>query len=397
MLNRFALVDEDNVVYTQYTTYSGGSRHDFLNDSEMDGLNISIVFPYGSPKQLCLAIPTENLTLAGKRMKACFVQIDINEIVDLLAFDDEGRTYFAIYAPGGENLSDTELGPFIAKQNIFEAISGVVAEGSLQKINKDFEKDIEGTMTFRANGVAETLSYVPVEGTDWEMAVLIRESVINERIRDISENSLDASRKQIASTLALVVLFGTVLLLELRIMANNRLAAEKANSKALKTMANTDALTGVRNKLAYSEQETALNHRISGGEIEELAVVVCDINGLKFVNDTEGHAAGDKLIKDASALICEYFDHGAVFRIGGDEFVVILQGRGFELMEEDVKAFNHKAEENIKKGGVVVSLGYSVLSPSDTELRNVFDRADQMMYARKQALKEMGAHTRDSV
>ena len=56
-LSRFALVDEDNVVYTQYTTYTGGSRHEFLAEGELNGRTISTVYLYGSSKQLCLAIP----------------------------------------------------------------------------------------------------------------------------------------------------------------------------------------------------------------------------------------------------------------------------------------------------------------------------------------------------
>ncbi len=69
--------------------------------------------------------------------------------------------------------------------------------------------------------------------------------------------------------------------------------------------------------LHHKENEAYLNQKIMDKEIEQLGIVVCDINGLKYVNDTEGHAAGDKLIKDASSLICEYFKHGSVFRVGG--------------------------------------------------------------------------------
>ncbi|MCR5222955.1 MAG: hypothetical protein K6D90_08850 [Lachnospiraceae bacterium] len=85
-LNRFALVDEDDIVYTQYTTYTGRSRHVFLSEVANNDRVITTVSVYGSSKQLCLAIPTPDLTLMAKPFKACFVQLDINEIVDLLAF-----------------------------------------------------------------------------------------------------------------------------------------------------------------------------------------------------------------------------------------------------------------------------------------------------------------------
>ena len=119
--------------------------------------------------------------------------------------------------------------------------------------------------------------------------------------------------------------------------------------------------------------------------------VVGDINGLKYVNDTQGHAAGDQLIKDAYALICEYFTHGALFRVGGDEFVVLLQGKGYDTVHEVIGELNRKIEENIKKDAVVISIGYSLLNQGDQQLHDVFERADQMMYERKKELKSMGA------
>ncbi|MGX8703804.1 MAG: GGDEF domain-containing protein, partial [bacterium] len=157
--------------------------------------------------------------------------------------------------------------------------------------------------------------------------------------------------------------------------------------------ANTDSLTGVRNKHAYSENEAAINQQIQAGQLEKLALVVGDINGLKYVNDTQGHAAGDQLIREACALICEYFTHGAVFRVGGDEFVVVLQGKGYDTMPDVMEELNRKVEENIKNNAVVISLGCSVLEQGDQQLRDVFERADQMMYERKKELKAMGAPT----
>ncbi len=177
-------------------------------------------------------------------------------------------------------------------------------------------------------------------------------------------------------------------------LSNKDLAAEKENANNFRNMANTDSMTGVRNKHAYSEMEAFLNQRIINNEIDKLAVVVCDINGLKIVNDTLGHAAGDKLIKDASAMICGYFNHGAVYRIGGDEFVVILQEKGYDTMHEVITEINNAIEDNVKKKELVISIGYSELTPEDQMVHDVFERADQMMYKRKQELKQMGAPAR---
>lgn len=393
-MDRFALVDNDKIVHTRYTTYTGGSRHAFLSDEKMDKRSVSTVSIYGSSKQLCLAAPTPDLKIAGKQYRASFVQIDVREIVDLLAFDDEGRTYFGVYSKNGENISGTELGPYISMNNLFDAVKGVIPENTWNENRDNFLNTVQGSISFTADGTEETLCYVPIEETDWMMVVLIRESVIHDRIRSISERSLSMSKRQILFTLIYSVVFFSGLLLMLKILSNKDLEAEKENTRNFRNMANTDSMTGVRNKHAYSETEIYLNQKISKKEIGKLAVVVCDINGLKLVNDNLGHAAGDKLIKDASHLICEYFTHGAVYRIGGDEFVVILQEKGYDTMKDVIAEINRVIEKNIEKNEVVISIGYSELMPEDQLVHDVFERADQMMYKRKQQLKQMGAPTR---
>ena len=394
-LSRFALVDEDDIVYTQYTTYTGGSRHEFLKQEEMEDRVISTVYLYGSSKQLCLAIPTPNLDIMGKKFKACFVQIDIKDIVDLLDINDQGETSIGLYSKNGGNISDTELGPFILNQNIFDATADIVPQDEWDEMVSDFAEEKGGSLSFDSDGLAETICYVPVENTEWEIVVLIRESVINDQIHSISDKNLDISRKLIIFVLVAMLLFASILLFQLGKISRERLLVEKEKSNSFKSMANTDSMTGVRNKHAFSDAEKDLNRMIEENELDKLAVVVCDINGLKHVNDTLGHAAGDKLIKDASDMICEFFTHGAVYRIGGDEFTVILQGKGYDTMNEVIDDLNRQIEDNIATGGVVISIGYAVLEKQDSLLRDVFERADKMMYERKKELKAMGAKTRE--
>ena len=158
---------------------------------------------------------------------------------------------------------------------------------------------------------------------------------------------------------------------------------EAANQKAYK-----DGLTGVKNKLAYLEALAELEINLENGTLKEYGVVVFDINGLKQINDTLGHEAGDEYIKSACTLICTQFDHSPVFRIGGDEFVAILKGSDYEKREELEGSFRKTIDENQRNGHVVVSSGLAVYQPDNDECFNdVFKRADQLMYERKQALK----------
>ncbi len=155
-------------------------------------------------------------------------------------------------------------------------------------------------------------------------------------------------------------------------------------------LAYTDSLTGVRNKHAYLEDVFGIEHRIDEKLLEKFALIVFDLNGLKAINDTKGHDAGDEYIKSASRLICQQFKRSPVYRIGGDEFVALLEGEDFENRDALLESFERKIESNMKTGMVVISAGMEVFDPShDISYRDVFERADKKMYERKHNLKEI--------
>ena len=196
----------------------------------------------------------------------------------------------------------------------------------------------------------------------------------------------------------ITALFG----ISLAVMLANYFSIRKWEEKAEKerdqaqAAAFTDSLTGVKSKHALAVQEGMLETQIIDGEAEEFGIVVCDVNGLKHINDTLGHSAGDEYIRSACRMLCEFYDHSPVFRIGGDEFVVLLQGRDYQARNEILHNINAKIEENIGKGRVVASLGMAEFRKGvDASIHEVFKRADALMYERKMMLKGMGAVTRD--
>lgn len=152
--------------------------------------------------------------------------------------------------------------------------------------------------------------------------------------------------------------------------------------------ARRDDLTGIKNKNAYGEFEKKLNQQIQSGEYVEFAIAICDVNGLKTVNDTQGHIAGDKYIRMASKLVCETFKHSPVFRVGGDEFVAILRGSDFDRREKLQNSLLEIVKQNAKEDKVVVACGISVFDKKhDKSVSEVFERADAMMYRNKMSLK----------
>ncbi len=154
-------------------------------------------------------------------------------------------------------------------------------------------------------------------------------------------------------------------------------------------LARRDELTHTKNKTAYHEMEKELQRQIEEGG-DPFGIVVCDINGLKAVNDTEGHKAGDDYIKASCMLVCRIFHHSPVFRIGGDEFVVVLRGQDFGNRASLLSSLRRQVEENTRIGeGPIVASGLAEFQPFvDRTVEDVFNRADNQMYSDKTRLKE---------
>ena len=196
------------------------------------------------------------------------------------------------------------------------------------------------------------------------------------------------------SMLIVIVLFGISLATLLNIYNLMRRRAEQSEEELgnVRLLANTDPLTGVKSKHAYAEREKEWNERIRKGEMGPFSVVVCDVNGLKQVNDTLGHKAGDEYIRSASRMICQLFQHSPVYRVGGDEFVVLLTGDDFEARQELMESLHTRSAENIARGEVIVAGGSSDYLPGeDADIHDVFERADGLMYQKKKELKGMGS------
>ena len=155
--------------------------------------------------------------------------------------------------------------------------------------------------------------------------------------------------------------------------------------------ARRDSLTGTRNKTAFLEYEKELQKGVNDKTENVFGIIVCDLNNLKIINDTQGHKAGDDYIKSACLLICHVFSHSPVFRVGGDEFVIILKDKDFADSDNLISTFKKQIEDNIRIGsGPVVALGMAEYQPgSDTSVDEVFRRADGRMYEDKARLKDL--------
>ncbi len=154
----------------------------------------------------------------------------------------------------------------------------------------------------------------------------------------------------------------------------------------------TDALTGVKNKRAFSQWEEHIDEQINSGDCLPFAIVVCDINDLKAINDVQGHIAGDECIRRACNSICKIFSHSPVFRYGGDEFVVILRGEDYDHCRELLTMIDEQAESNLSHAGDSIAAGLAEYVPGEhNSMLRVFEQADRCMYERKKQLKQQMA------
>ena len=157
-----------------------------------------------------------------------------------------------------------------------------------------------------------------------------------------------------------------------------------------KQLAYTDPLTGVKNKHAYVELESNLDVLIHDKKISEFSLFIFDLNDLKNINDMYGHDMGDKYIIKSVELISKHFIGATIYRYGGDEFIVILEGTLYQNRYNLFKEFNKEIEHNINSNEPIIALGFSDFVPeNDNTVRTVFNRADERMYARKRRLKQL--------
>lgn len=162
----------------------------------------------------------------------------------------------------------------------------------------------------------------------------------------------------------------------------------------LNSLAYGDALTSVRNKSAFDIHVCEIQARVDDeNDNPEFAIGIFDCDNLKAINDRYGHDKGDMYLKNSSHLICRVFKHSPVYRIGGDEFAVILQNEDYKNREGLARYFIEKsavicAFSNGEWEKISVAMGIAVYDPNiDTAVEDVIRRADKLMYENKRAKK----------
>ena len=162
----------------------------------------------------------------------------------------------------------------------------------------------------------------------------------------------------------------------------------------LSDLAYADALTSVHNKGAFDIYVSTLDQELEkASEPPQFGVCIFDCNNLKTINDVSGHDKGDLYLKAASRVICRAFSHSPVFRIGGDEFAVVLLNDDFKNRDNNLKEFDRLCSEKREDADVSwervdIARGVAVYDPAaDASVNDVVRRADRLMYEDKWRIK----------
>ncbi len=198
----------------------------------------------------------------------CFMEIDMKEMLQGVSMHSQNSdtTFSNIYTSDGVALTGMILGGLAEEDNLLDALAVAEYEKgySYEKVKQDFEGHVSGEASFSYNGIRETLDHIPVEGTDWMLTYLIRESAISRQISSISQNMLIRSIIQsVVTTLVLIGIFAFIIRQNRR-NAELRLEKETADAEARVKQQELDERIAMQNKI--EEQSHALSEALAVAE-----------------------------------------------------------------------------------------------------------------------------------
>ena len=151
-------------------------------------------------------------------------------------------------------------------------------------------------------------------------------------------------------------------------------------------LAHLDSLTKCLNYLAFQEVKDEISLKIKNNT-NDFALAMCDLNDLKNINDDEGHIVGDEYLIKTAHILKDMFPHSRIYRIGGDEFFVVIEGEDYENRYSLVDALKAVSVTNQKYNAPVIAIGLAELNENIHDFSSMFVEADKAMYEHKKLLK----------
>ena len=231
-LDKFAFVDADGLIYTSLGTQDNIEEYGF-DYRTISKPEISIRNLDSPEKKVVIAVPV-SIPFDGKTFKVCFEEIDMGVMLSGVSMDagSGGATFCNIYTTDGIALTNMVLGGLSSEDNLLTAMQSAEYEDgySYDRFVKEFQSGQSGEVSFVYNGINETLSYVPVNGTDWLLTYLIRESVISDEIGYISDGTV--RRSIIQSVITVIAMLGMFVFVFIQTRHNAQLLLDRETAEA---------------------------------------------------------------------------------------------------------------------------------------------------------------------
>ena len=398
-LEKFAFVDTDGVIYTSRGTQDNISDYSF-DYTSISGPDISILNLENLNKKVIIAVPVSGIEFEGHQFCVCFMEIDMAVMLEGVSMSSstEDATFCNIYSDTGIALSNTVLGGLAVEDNLLDALQHAEFDTgySYEQVLNDFRDKTRGAVSFKYDGIEETLAYVPVEGTDWMLTYLIKETVIADQISTISNGII--TRSVVQSVLAALVLTVMFIFVIKQIRKNADLAIEKesADTENRIKQEEMERRIELQSKLIEEQKRrTQLDNMITAMSADYRSVYYVDLEkdeGICYRGDPEDHEQTEEGKPfNYSERFKWYAEHSVVeeYREGFMEFIDadnIRKG----LTSEPILAYRYLAKragkeyyEMIRVAGVrnktergedhvrEIGLGFTVI---DAEMRKRMDQ-----------------------
>ncbi len=394
--------------YTQGLKEDGVFYTGLYTDSQGRGLTITVASPFRNAEGEIMGVDCADFDITGLYDE--LLSVDLGPGTFSFALDADG----ALISPGMESVS-------------IEEYTGLSA-------------DELAALTAEPDGILELRDAVyvcvPIERVGWTLCVSVPMIIIQNAAQEADQYILYA----ILTFLGVFLLIGTVAVFAVNRVASNithpmellcrdmqiisdgdleyratvyrndeigditsqmnemvdrlkftmsELMSSQQYADAMSELATRDSLTGVYNKTAFDEKVRALEEDISDGSAA-FGLVMVDLNNLKMINDNYGHSKGDRSIRKICGHIGETFSEFPVYRIGGDEFVVVLDENGCRQAESLVGRFQNRVAANEADSSldpweqVTAAIGYALFdAAAGDSVQSVLVRADRQMYRNK--------------
>ena len=277
---KFAFVDNEGKIYTSRGTRNDIDKYAFdyknLSENQIFVKNLD-----GNTKKIIIAMPVDNLPFIGKTLVACFMEMDMNKMLESVSLQTTGNnnTFCNIYTKDGIALTNVVLGGLASENNLLGAMDTAQFEDgySLDKMKDDFKSGRKGYVAFTYGGIQETLYYVPVHGTDWMLTYLIRESVISEQIGSITDGIVFRSLLHSTITALVLVSMFVLVIVQLRRAAKSRLEKETADAENRVKQQELEEQLALQEELLAQEQHKAQQDNM-------IKVLASDYRSVYYIN-----------------------------------------------------------------------------------------------------------------